>query len=177
MAGVLALKINLNGKLQQWRDLTGEGALAITDGHLWHWNILRGMANALLIPEFKNFVFTAASADFTLHDRKVFSHNARMTSKSVTLEGQGSIDSQKNLDFDIKPTFSQIAILQSQSLKKKATSVVTQTPGYLNIKLTGTTAKPHFKVEKSPLKIIKGTIHETTATIKEVIGGIVGEIF
>ena len=177
LAGILTLTTSLEGKIDQWRELTGKGSLKITNGHLWQWDILDGMSKALLIPEFKNFVFTEASGHFFVRDRKILTNDARMTGKSVTLDGKGWIDFDRNIDFDIKPTFSKLAILQSDSMKKGTTSIVTQTDGYLNIKLTGTLDKPRHHVEKFPMKIIGGTISNTTGTIKEVIGGIVEEIF
>ncbi len=54
--------------------------------------------------------------------------------------------------------------------------MLTQTDGYLSIKLTGTLAKPDFKVQKFPLKIIGETLGNTTDTITGVIGDIVGEL-
>ena len=177
LAGTLSLLANLKGEAGQWRELTGKGSLNITDGHLWRWNILDGMSKILLIPEFKNFVFTEAGSDFYIKGQKAFTNNARMTSTSVSLAAKGWIDFHKNLNFDINPTFSKLAILQSESLKKGITSILTQTDGYLNIKLTGTLDEPRYHVEKSPLKILGGTIRDTTDTLKEVLGGILEEIF
>ncbi|MBN1870377.1 MAG: AsmA family protein [Candidatus Omnitrophica bacterium] len=177
LAGILSMTAALEGRAAQWRDMTGNGSLDIVNGHLWQWNILNGISSALLIPEFKNFVFTEARGNFTIGDQKISTSNARMTGKSVTLDGKGWMDFSQNLHFDIKPTFSELAILQSDSLKKGPTAIVTQTEGYLNIKLTGTLKKPKFKVEKSPMKILEGAIGDTTDTLKEVIGGIVDEVF
>lgn len=177
LAGTLSLLVDLTGAAAQWRELTGEGSLHITDGHLWQWNILDGMSKVLFIPEFKNFVFTEAHSDFSIEDQRILTNNARITGKSVTLDAKGWVNFQEELNFDITPTFSELAILRSESLKKGITSILTQTDGYLNIKLTGTLDKPHFRVDKNPLKIIEGTIGDTTDTLKEVISGIVGEIF
>jgi len=82
-----------------------------------------------------------------------------MIGNKATLDGKGWIDFDKNLNFDIKPKFSELAILQSDSIKKKPTSILTQTDGYINIKLTGTLDNPHFSIEKFPLKIIEETMH------------------
>ncbi|MCK5083390.1 MAG: hypothetical protein KAR31_10825, partial [Candidatus Omnitrophica bacterium] len=152
------------------------GSLNITDGHLWQWNILDGMSKVLFIPEFKNFVFTEARSDFTIGGRRILTKNAQMTSKSATLDGKGWIDFGQNLNFNIKPTFSRLAILQSESLKKGITSILTQTDGYLNISLTGTLEKPKFRVEKNPIKIIEGAIGDTTSTLKGVLEGIIEKI-
>ena len=173
LAGTFSLLANVEGRADQWRDMTGQGSLNIVDGHLWQWNILDGMSKVLFIPEFKNFVFTEAHSHFTVGKQQISTNNTQMTSKSATLDATGSIDFDQNLNFNIKPTFSQLAILQSASLKKGITSLLTQTKGYLNIKLTGTPDKPRFKIEKNPLKILEGTIRDTTETLKEFIGGIV----
>jgi len=177
LAGIVSFSINLDGALSHWRDLAGEGNLSITDGYLWQWNILNGISGILLIPEFKSLVFTEAHGDFSIYDRKIHTENAQMSSKTAVLKGKGWIDFEKNLNFNITPTFSEIALLQSDSRKKGLTSILTQTDGYINIKLTGTLDNPHHSIEKFPIKIIEETIGGTTDTLKEVIGSIVEEIF
>ena len=167
----------LAGTAEEWRELTGRGSLSIIDGYLWRWNILDGISAVLLIPEFKNFVFTEAYGDFIIQNRKIYTNNARMISTSATLDGKGWIDFNKNIDFDISPKFSELAILKSGSPKKRATSILTQTKGYLNIRLTGTLDDPRQHVEKFPLRIIEETIGGTADTLKEVIGGILDGIF
>ena len=130
-----------------------------------------------MIPEFKALVFTEAHGGFSISDQRIHTQNAQLISKTATLDGKGWIDFNKNLNFDITPTFSEIAILQSDSIKKKATSIITQTKGYINIQLTGTLDDPHFSVKKFPIKLIEETIGGTAGTLKEVIGSIVDEIF
>lgn len=177
LAGILNLSSSLKGDGKKWRQLTGEGSFSVSEGRLWQWNILHGLSGILLIPEFKILAFTEASGNFTIHDQKIHTENTRMIGNKATLDGKGWIDFDKNLNFDIKPTFSKLAILQSNSIRKKPTSIFTQTDGYINIKLTGTLDNPHFSVKKFPLKIIEETIGGTTDTLKEVIGSIIEEVF
>jgi len=177
LAGNLTMMANLQGIFEKWRQLTGEGSLNITEGSLWQWNALKGISGIFLIPEFKNMVFTEAEGNFKIHDQKFHTDNARMTSKTTTLNGKGWIDFNQNLNFNITPNFSKISIFQSDSLKKGPTSILTQTNGYLNIKLTGTLGNPKINVEKFPIKIIEETIGGTAGTLKEVIGNIIDEIF
>jgi uncharacterized protein involved in outer membrane biogenesis len=177
LAGILQASAALQGNALQWRKMTGTGTVKIADGNLWHLSILSGIAKALLIPEFEHSVFTEGRGDFTVENGKFNTENARMTSQYVTLNGKGWIDFDTNISFDIQPEFSELAILQSGSLKKGPTSIITQTDDYLHIKLTGTLKHPRHEVIKSPMKILEGTIKDTTGTIKEVIGGVVDEIF
>ena len=177
IAGILFLTSDIAGTLQSPESITGNGSFKITDGHIWQWNILSGISKILLIPEFKTLVFTDAHGDFKIADKHIITENTKLIGNAAALSAKGWIDFEKNLNFDITPTFSELAILQSESLKKRATSILTQTEGYLNIKLTGTLDNPQHRVEKFPIKIIEETLGTTTKTLKEVIGSVIGEIF
>ena len=177
LAGNVSVSSDLQGDVKRWRHLTGYGSFSVSEGYLWQWNILDGISSILLIPEFKSLAFTEARGNFLIGDQKITTNNTQMIGNMATLTGKGWIDFNKNLNFDIKPNFSELAILQSNSIKKRPTSIFTQTDGYINIKLTGTLDNPHFSVKKFPLKIIEETIGGTAGTIKEIIGSIVDEIF
>jgi len=177
LSGILSLKARLNGPILRPRGLNGEGSFNVTDGNLIQWNILDGISNALLIPEFKAMTFTEGRGNFIIKNEKLQTKNTRLTGEVAVLDATGWMDFDQNLNFNIKPTFSELAILQSKSGKKGPTSIITQTKDYLNIKLTGTLRNPNYSVEKFPMKILEETIGGTTGTLKEVIGSIVEEIF
>jgi len=177
LAGILNMSSNLQGNGKIWKELTGKGSFSVTEGQLWQWNILEGISSILLIPEFKNMAFTEALGNFSIQNQKITTENIKLIGNVATLNGKGWIDFDKNINFDITPTFSEIAILRSDSIKKKATSIITQTKGYINIKLTGTLNNPQFSVKKFPIKILEETIGGTTGVLKEVIESIVDEIF
>lgn len=180
LAGNLAASLNLNGNLQnpiQWK---GDGALAVTNGHIWQWNILEGLLGALLVPEFQNVVFTDAQAHFAIADGKIFTEDASLDSKTISLKGEGWIDFDQNIHFDITPVFSELAAGESLSLKKAPSLLLAQTQDYLNIRLTGTLRHPRYKVQALPAKVLEKTtdiLKEGGGILKEGIGTILKEIF
>ena len=176
LAGLVMLSAGVNGNAARWREMTGRGSLDISDGYLWKWDILEGISRILFIPEFQSLAFTKGHADFKIRDQRFYSDNADLAGEKAVFRGKGWLDFDGNLNFNVSPIFSKSAIAASESMKRGPTSILTQTDGYLNIKLTGTLQKPVYRLEKNPGKIIKETIGETGNTIKELIGGIVGEV-
>ena len=167
LAGNLSSLVNLSGPLNHPDQLQGEGAFAVTEGHLWRWHILDGLLGVLLIPEFRDVVFTDGQANFTVQDGKISTNDAWLKGSAVELKGSGWIDFSQNINFDISPIFDETSLLESKSLKKGATVLLTQTGDYFNIKLTGTLKDPKYKVVTSPSKILE----TTTDILKEGIKG------
>ena len=170
LAGKVSSSLNLNGPALDLTQLKGNATLVISEGYLWQWNILEGLFSALLIPEFKNIVFTDAQADFLIDNKKFYTENAQLMSQTVSLRAKGSIDFDMNLDLNVNPQFSEIAILKSDSLKKGPTNLITQA---FDIRITGTLDKPKYKVSTSPFKVIGNT----TDLLKDGVKGILQEIF
>ncbi len=170
LAGDLSATVQLTGKIKEINSLEGEGSLTINDGNLWEWNILQGLWGAMLIPEFKNVVFTTATSGFSIRERKILTENTELVSNSVKLSAKGWVDFDKNINFLISPTFSEIARLQSDSpLQKLPSGLLTQ---IIHIKLTGTLDNPQYKVESSALKVLE----KTSDVLKEGFKGILEEI-
>ncbi len=180
LAGKLSGSLNLNGDIRipmQWK---GDGVFTVTDGHIWQWGILEGLWGALLVPEFQNVVFTSAQAHFTVADGKTVTKDASLDSKAISIKGEGWIDFNQNIHFDITPIFSELTAIESKSLKKATSLLLTQTQDYLNIRLTGTLRRPHYKVQVLPVKVLEKTIDtlkEGTEILKEGVGAILKEIF
>lgn len=184
LAGSLSSLVNLSGPLSHPDQFQGEGALAVTNGHLWRWHVLDGLLGVLLIPEFRDVVFTDGQANFTIQDGKISTNDAWLKGSAVELKGSGWIDFSQNINFDISPVFDETSLLKSKSLKKGATVLLTQTGDYFNIKLTGTLKNPKYKVMTSPSKILetttdilKGGLQEGGGILKEGIETIFKEIF
>lgn len=170
LQGMLSFDLVLNGPLLRQEKLKGSGYVTVSEGILWEWNILKGIFGALLIPEFQNVIFTDAHADFTVDNRKVSTQNAQLISKSVTLDAKGWIDFDKNIDFDVNPVFSEVALLASDSLRKAPTNLLTQSIG---IHITGTIKDPKFRADTS----VKKVIQNTTGVITDTIKGVIDQVF
>ncbi len=184
LAGYLSSLIQLNGPLQNPKQLTGKGSLTISDGCLWRWNLLDGILGALIIPKFRNIVFTDAQANFTVADGKVWAQEAWLDSSTFSLKGQGWIDFDQNIQFDISPVFGGLDISGSDILPQGPASILSEVEHYVSLELTGTLTRPKYKIETFPLKILEKTADVVTEglkggaeVIKEGLESILDEIF
>lgn len=173
LAGELSAAFEARGPIADLDQLKGKGSLSIIDGYLWQWRIIEGIWGALLIPEFKDVVFTEAQADFLIQNRKILSENIHLEGNTMDLKGRGWIDLSQNIHFNIVPVFSNLTLLQSKSLKKGPTSILAKAEGYINIKLTGTLDNPQYQVETFPIKVIE----KTKDILKKGVKDILDEIF
>ncbi len=170
--GKFAADLNLAGNLDDQKRIKGTGHFEITEGHLWSINFLENIGKLLFIPEFANSVYTEASADLTIADRKVATGNLLMEGQLADLHGKGWIDFDKNIQFNIIPAFKQTEIFQSESFKKGPTAFLSQAEGYINIKISGTLSKPRYSVETLPTKVLQ----KATGAIWGGVQGILDEL-
>ena len=184
LAGYLSSLIQLNGPLQNPKQLTGKGSFTIADGCLWRWNLLDGILGALIVPKFRNIVFTDAQANFTVGDGKVWAQEAWLDSSTFSLKGQGWIDFDQNIQFDISPVFGGLDISGSDILPQWPASILSEAEHYVSLELTGTLTRPKYKIETFPLKILEKTADVVTEglkggaeVIREGLESILDEIF
>lgn len=172
IAGDLSVNMVMSGDLSAPESYTGQGALSIQNGHLWKFNLLKGLAGILLIPEFENFVFSDAFTEFSIHDKKVWTNSLVLTGNKADLVGKGWIGFNKEIKLAISPKFKEIEILKSDSKKKDLTAFLTQTHGYITINVTGTLDSPKYAVEKSPVKVLERTTGTIIEGVQDIFEGI-----
>lgn len=176
LAGRLSALVNLSGSPANPAQWKGGGSLSVTNGHLWRWNVLDGLPDAILIPEFKDVVFTDGQANFTVADGKITTADAAMDSSTISLKGRGWIDLGGNINFEVAPTFGELVAAESGSLKK-IPSLLLSRGDYISIRLTGTLRNPQYKVQTLPFKVLEKTTDVLKEGLKEGIGSILKEIF
>ncbi len=156
LSGTLSTSFFMQGPLKETRSVIGNGTITATNGHLYT-AILKGAWKDLLIDEFQNIVFTDGRATFKIKNNQIMSNDLYLRSQRIDLDGSGWIGLDKRINITFIPTFKESAILRTDSevLKKVVTTVVTQTRGYITIKLTGTLDKPQHAVEKDPSKLMQ----------------------
>ena len=172
LAGILSSQLQAEGPLLRTEKITGQGAVSILNGQLWTLSFLKGIGKLLFIPELENVVFTQGNADFAIKDNRMSTENLLLKSRQMELRGKGWIDKDKNMSWDIVPKLYETEILQSDSLKKIPTALISQTDGYINIKIRGTTDNPVRTVENFPAKLLK----KTAEGLLEGVQGIFEEI-
>ncbi|MBL8012319.1 MAG: hypothetical protein JNN05_00585 [Candidatus Omnitrophica bacterium] len=159
ISGTLSSTGIFQGQLTDLKLLNGKGGIEITDWLLWEIDLLRGLGGILLIPEYKDIVFTQAGMNFVLESGMMRSENIQLVGPSLELYGKGSLDFNQNqeLNLFLTPDFNSDVIVKSSSLKKGTTAIITQTGKFMSVQVTGTLTKPQYKVNKSPVKILQKT--------------------
>ncbi len=174
--GNLSLTLNLAGPFKETAAIRGNGAIILREGHLWEFNLLKGLWGALLIPEFENIIFTEASANFVIEDRRATTHNISLKSRPIDVLGEGWIDFDKNIAFTVTPDIKMSEITKSDSAKKAPTAILAQVIGGTVIKVSGTLSDPKFEKIIHPGKVIE-RITDSIGTATDTIIDEIPEIF
>lgn len=159
LAGTLSATGILDGKLTDLKALSGKGGIDIKDGLLWELDLLKGLGGILLIPEYKDIVFTQAGMNFTMTEGVMSTDNIQLIGPSLSLFGKGTLDFTRDqaLNLLLTPDFNTDVILGSSSLKKGTTAIITGTEKFMSVEVTGTIKKPQYKVNNSPVRILQKT--------------------
>ena len=173
LAGTLAMNLAASGSLKNFSMMKGYGNITVTDGLIWKLKILEGIWKLLFIPEFEGVAFTDASATFSIQDRKIKTDDLLLKGLAADMSGKGWIDFDKNIEFTISPTFKETEIIRSKSIKKGLSTLLARTEGYIAIDITGPLAKPRYKVNTFPTKIIE----KATGALIEGVGDVLQGIF
>ncbi len=153
-SGDVSAFLNIRGPITNTKAMKGEGSLSIINGHIWHFKLLRGLLEALLIPGMKDIVFTDALVTVAIEDHRALIPNFEIKGSQLSLIGDGWIDIDKNIEFDIAPKLNEFPLIKA-------------------IQVTGTIDKPQIRIIKSPIDIIE----KTTDFLRDGVQTILDEIF
>lgn len=172
ITGFLSLALNLSGPIKKISAIHGDGTLVIRDGHLWEFNLLKGIWGILLIPELEDIVFTAISTKFTIENKRATTDDLLLKSRPVDILGEGWIDLDRNIAFSVTPELKKSTLIDSESVKKAPTAILAQIAGSTSIRISGTLSNPKFEKVIHPLKILK----KTTGAVEKATKGILNEV-
>lgn len=159
LAGTLSTTAILSGQLADLKVINGKGGVEIKDGMLWELDLLKGLGGLLLIPEYKDIIFTQAGMNFTMADGVMSTENIQLLGPSLNLFGKGTLDlkGDQALNLLLSPDFNTSVVVGSSSLKKGTTAIITGTEKFMSVEVTGTVSKPNYKVNNAPVKILQKT--------------------
>ncbi|VAX36519.1 hypothetical protein MNBD_UNCLBAC01-71 [hydrothermal vent metagenome] len=159
LAGKLSIHSTLKGPIKNLDKIKGEGSFTIKDGYLGH-----------LSKIYPDAYFTSAKADFVIKNKKAITENAKLFSQAVILNGQGWIDLDQNIYFDIVPGIGNITISGKKNISLDPSFLLQEA---ISLSCSGTIKKPNCQPNASPTKIIGNT----TGFILKGVGSILEGLF
>jgi len=169
--GRLAAKAVLNGYLKQKGSMQGSGWLQVSDGYLWEFPVMHGIMDVLLMVPPEYVTLTDAFGNFSINNSRIYTEDFKILSKTASLLWVGSLGFDTTLDFNITGRFAEDIIKQTTEPGKIASAILREAGNLImEIRLTGTLAKPTYAVVPFPLKrIFKEKVVDT---IKDLFGNI-----
>ncbi|NQT95046.1 MAG: hypothetical protein HQ572_01205, partial [Candidatus Omnitrophica bacterium] len=153
--GTFAAKSVLNGYLKQGGSMQGSGWLQVSDGYLWEFPIMHGMMEVVFMMPPEYVTLTDAFGNFTVRNNRIHTEDFKMLSKTASLLWVGSLGFDTTLDFNITGRFAEDIIKQTTEPGKIASAILREAGNLImEIRLTGTLAKPTYQIIPFPLKRI-----------------------
>ena len=163
-SGFLTIAGGLKGKVMDWKNMTGQSTVEITDGYLWEFPVLTKILS-ILSTSFQggDVIITEASATLAMGEGRVTTNNLTLKSAAVSLIGEGWVDFDQNVDLNITPK------VEPKSGKTgNPIGLINPTEGLLNLHVTGTLQKPKIENNLSAPTVIKKTLQNTVGNILKI---------
>lgn len=153
--GSFAAKTILNGYLDQKDSLKGTGWLQVSDGYLWEFPVMHDMLEVLLMLPPEYVTLTDAFGNFSVHNNRIHTEDFKILSKTASLLWAGSLGFNGTMDFNITGRFAEDIVKQTTQPGKIASALLREAGSLImEIKLTGSLAKPKYQIVPFPVKRI-----------------------
>lgn len=170
LRGRFSANTELGGFGNSLDTLKGKGAFQISNGRFWELPVFSGLANILYIPGVSKIIFGEAHGTFTISNKKAYTEDTVMSSQQMNLTGNGTVDFDGNLDFQITAAFDKGLLEVASPLGPFRDFLIDKEGHYLgDINLSGTTKEPKFKI--NPIPINKIFQNKLIDNIKGIFGG------
>jgi hypothetical protein len=157
LSGLLSASYMGTGPLSNLNFSQGQGLISVKDGKLWQFDIFKGLAQLLFVPENQNITLDRAEGNFSVVSEKVLIKDALIKGNQVELTCNGAVGFRGDLDIDIVSKFAEGVIRSSDSFQKTVAAFLSQAEDFLTVKVTGTIKEPKYKIISKPLNVIEKT--------------------
>lgn len=163
LSGFFYANGEFSGLANNIETLKGKGAFAIAQGKVWELPVFAGLANILYIPGVKKIIFREAKGTFSIVDKSILTDDTELYSTEITLAGNGRLDFNGNLNFEITAAFAKELLSGPTFLGPLRDFFVDEAGNFIGrIKLSGTLKEPKFKVSPFQMdNIMKSKLMET----------------
>jgi hypothetical protein len=149
--------------------IKGNGSILLQDGVLGNVNLLKGVLALLLIPEYRNIIFTQARAGFDIVDGKIVTEDLSLTSEPLDIYGKGWLDFKQKVNLDLAANFKDDTIRNSTSILRAPTAILTKASGFVGVKVRGTLAHPQYETTLLPEKILEKTTNAIFTILDDLV--------
>ncbi|MBN1913271.1 MAG: AsmA family protein [Candidatus Omnitrophica bacterium] len=155
ISGTLNADFELSGDFKNPVSLMGTGAFAITEGNLWKLDLLKGLGELVLLPDYEKVSMKGASADFSVANKSFSTENLNLAGEQLKIEARGSLGFDGALDFLANLRVNKNLIKESSDIRKFTTAIIGELSQAFSVKITGTLQKPEYKIIPVAAELIK----------------------
>ncbi len=155
MAGIIDINANLVGDFQDSVSLKGNGLLSLQNGRLWQVNLLKGLGELFLLPDYEKIIFKEAQAQFNIENKAISTDNLQLISDQLRLNCEGSLGFDGSLNFVAYAQVNKELIRESTDLRKFTAALFGELGNAVSIKIGGTINKPKYHLVPIPLDLLK----------------------
>jgi len=155
LSGILELDGSLTGNIKDLNSSGGRLYFSISKGKLWQLDLLKGLGELILLPEFDKLVFKKAEAEFIIGNKYFSTDNLLLAGDQVTLEGKGSIGFDGSLAFSVYAKVNKELLKESADIRKFITAILGEISSAISINVGGTIKQPKYTLIPLPVDLIK----------------------
>ncbi|MCB9772613.1 MAG: hypothetical protein H6754_08705 [Candidatus Omnitrophica bacterium] len=176
-AGTLSANTTLAGPLLNYKNLQGNGAVAVIEGRLLEIEMFKGiwkvLFSNLLVDDYKKIAFNQAKASFKITNQRFITEDLILKSAPADISAKGWIGFDGVINFDVLAKVREAPIATSTAIKAVPTTIISQVAqNAVGIKLTGSLSDPKVKYKILPLKILE----KTTGSILQGLSGMLEDV-
>ncbi|MFH1868496.1 MAG: hypothetical protein ABH843_05950 [Candidatus Omnitrophota bacterium] len=169
--GSFAAKSVLNGYLDRKDSLYGNGWLQISDGYLWEFPVMRGITDVIFMIPPEYVTLTDAFGNFSVKNNRIYTEDFKLLSKAASFLWVGSLGFDTTLDFGVTGRFAEDIIKKTTEPGRIASAILHEAGNLImEIRLTGTLAKPKYQLVPFPIKKIFQ--ENVVGKFKDIFGGV-----
>ena len=163
--GMLSIKTMLNGAGSDLGNIKGSGWITVTNGHLWEFPLLGGLADTLNMPALKKIEIKETAGNFAITDKKIETQDLKFLVPQVNMLAKGNLGFDGNLDFGVGLSFAS-SFAGENEFSKLANLLIDKTGNLIGqVAVSGTIKEPKYTFVPLHLdSLIKNQLIESLAS-------------
>ncbi len=163
------MKLFLQGNAKTTSTLTGQGDAKIENGYFVKPNFLKGILSLILNQNYQDVVFTDAKTKIFIRENRLRLADTFLKSSAVELSGNGWIDINKNIDFNITPNFRLPESMKTDLLGSGTKNILER---YLSIRASGSLMNPRYSTKVDSAAVVQDAADAIGEGVQNIFKGL-----